>query len=393
MRVALLSCLAAMLAACASAPEPADAPCNVGPVQLRADFPQARAAECSRTGPAGFSVTIAPEATPINPSPWYAFDIIAAREDEVSVALNYTGAKHRYQPKRETMSGWQALPETAISLAQGAQRADIRLQVGEGRTRVAGQEVLPPAEREAWVEGFAERAGLGHTDIAITADGYRVTALSGGSDTPGAPLVIILGGQHPPEVPGVIGLRAFLEALLLDPSSAETFLKTHKVLIVPEMNLDGIARGHWRLNTGLVDLNRDWGPFTQPETRGVRDEINRLLVAGYRPVLMLDFHATRRNVFYTSPDDAGLTPPNLTRRWLAAIAARWSGEMPARSSSHNPGLPTSRSWFVETFGAPGLTVEFGDETPRSEIRSLARIYAGTLVEVLATPPTGERKTE
>jgi hypothetical protein len=31
-------------------------------------------------------------------------------------------------------------------------------------------------------------------------------------------------------------------------------------------NPDGVDKGHWRLNDGGVDLNRDWGPFTQPET-------------------------------------------------------------------------------------------------------------------------------
>jgi len=389
MRIVLLACLATLLAACASIPVPPGPTCEIGPVQLHVDFPQARAASCQRTGPESFSVTIAPEATPINPSPWYAFEIRAYHDADVSVALNYTESRHRYRPKREITGGWRALPEGAVSAEEDGRRAVISLNVPDGRTKIAGQEWLPPAERQAWVERFAAQAGLASRNIGQTVDGRPVTALSGGSDAPGAPLVIILGGQHPPEVPGVLGLRAFLEALLLDPARADAFLQSHRVLVVPEMNLDGVQRGHWRLNTGLIDLNRDWGPFTQPETRAVRDELARLVAAGHPPALMLDFHATRRNVFYTAPDQAGLSPPDFARRWLAAIDTRWAGEMPARSSSHNPGLPTSRTWFVETFAAPALTVEFGDETPRGDIEDLAGVYADALVEVLGTATAPE----
>lgn len=383
MRAFLWASLTTLLAACASAPVTVGPTCETGAVQLRADFPQARAGDCLRTGPASFAVTIAPEATPINPSPWYAFDIVSEGSAGVEVVLQYTGARHRYRPKRQTETGWVALPEAAVTLAEDGRLATISLGADPGRTRIAGQEWLPPAERQAWVEDFAGRTGLERRDIGTTVQGRPVTALIGGTSEPAAPLIIILGGQHPPEVPGVLGLRAFLEALFLENDGSETLLDRHKVLIVPEMNLDGVQLGHWRLNVGLIDLNRDWGPFTQPETRAVRDEIERLVAGGHRPALMLDFHATRRNVFYTAPDDAGLEPANFARDFLAAIDRRWNGQTPERSSSHNPGLPTSRTWFVETFSAPALTVEFGDETPRDEIDTLARVYADALAETLA----------
>ncbi len=382
MRLSMLFGCIGLLAACAPTPDPATLACSEGTVQLRADFPQARAADCSRAGPASFTVTIAPEATPINPSPWYAFDIVSGRSAEVEVVLQYTESRHRYRPKRQTETGWIMLPETAVTLDDEGRVATIALDTGPGRTRIAGQEWLPPAERQAWVEEFGDCAGLERRDIGETVQGRPVTALLGGAPEPSAPLIVILGGQHPPEVPGVLGLRAFLEALFLEEGTSEALLETHRVLIVPEMNLDGVQLGHWRLNVGLIDLNRDWGPFSQPESRAVRDEIARLVAVGHRPVLMLDFHATRRNVLYTAPDDAALVPANFAGNFLAAIDRHWDGEMPGRSSSHNPGLPTSRTWFVETYAAPALTVEFGDETPRDEIDALARVYAASLVDVL-----------
>ena len=39
---------------------------------------------------------------------------------------------------------------------------------------------------------------------------------------------------------------------------------------------DGVADGHWRHNDGGKDLNRDWGPFTQPETQAVAGVLEKL---------------------------------------------------------------------------------------------------------------------
>lgn len=391
MRAIIVAALLGALAGCATLQPSSGTDCRRGGVRLLADAPQARAGSCERTGPASFVVTIAPEARPINPSPWYAFEIVSDHARTVRVTLEYAEHRHRYRPKREDEAGqWTPLPASAVSLSEAGRTADITFDVGSGRTRLAAQEWLDPAERQAWIEAFAARAGLTRAVIGRTVQGRPLIALRGGSTSPGAPLVIITGGQHPPEVPGVLALRAFLETLFLATEPADAFLDSHAFLIVPEMNLDGVALGHWRLNAGLVDLNRDWGPFTQPETRAVSGEISRLAGAGHRPALMLDFHATRRNVFYTPPDGAGLQPPGFTASWLAAIDARWEGELPARSANHTPGLPTSRTWFTETYGAPGLTVEFSDETPRDDLRAAAQTYARALMEVMAAGRAAKR---
>ena len=54
--------------------------------------------------------------------------------------------------------------------------------------------------------------------------------------------------------------------------------------VVPMVNPDGAELGT-RLNAARADLNRDWGPFTQPETRAM----SRLLPA-LRPALVVDAH-------------------------------------------------------------------------------------------------------
>lgn len=384
-----LSCL---LSACASYRVAETAECDVGPVRLLTDFDQARASDCQRLGPASFAVTVAPEATPINPSSWYAFDLVSNTSRKIRVRLNYADAGHRYHPKLSTdLKTWARLVEDDVAVSDDRSTATLTIPVQRGRSRVAGQDVLSPSERLDWVDDFARRADLDVVTIGSTVEGRPIMAMRAGLQSTDAPLIILLGGQHPPEVPGVFGMRAFLETLFFSGEASRAFLDSHSVLIVPEMNLDGIARGHWRLNSGLVDLNRDWGPFTQAETVAVANEIARLSSAGQRPALMLDFHATRQNIFYTPEDDAGLEPPNFTSAWLGQIEDAWPGEMPARSASHNPGLPTSRSWFVKTYNAPALTVEFGDETSRRDINALAELYATALMDLGALDATQERQ--
>ena len=159
-------------------------------------------------------------------------------------------------------------------------------------------------------------------------------------------------------------------------------LETHRVLIVSELNPDGVDGGFWRLNSGLVDLNRDWGPFSQPETRAVKAELDRLTQAGARPVLMLDFHATRQNTLYTPRHEASLDPPEFASLWVARIDAIYEGVLPHVSAGHNDERPTAKVWFAEQYGAPGITVEYGDETARQEIDALSVAFAQALVAVL-----------
>lgn len=383
------TCLAlALLGGCHHLPHEVPADCSTGEVRLLAAFSQAGAGECVRLGPASFGVTISPETRPINPSPWYAFDIAADDTAEVEAVLRYDASRHRYQPKRSDNGGaWVRLPESDVQPARDGVQVKLNLSVPTGRTRVAAQEVFDVDERKAWVEGFASRASSDAASIGKSIDGRDLLAIRLlDADRP-KPLVIILGGQHPPEVPGVIGLRAFINRLVMDHNA---ITRDFGFLIVPELNPDGVERGHWRTNAGLVDLNRDWGPFTQPETRAVRDEIANLVELGFTPVLLLDFHATRRNIFYLPEPDSLGRGASFAAAWLAAIDAIWPGDMPEGRAGHNPDNPTAKTWFTATFAAPAITVEYGDEVDRGELRDLAEASADALAGVL--PGAIEKET-
>ena len=383
--------LVLILAGCSLTPLPPGADCGSGVVRLvAAHNSDGLLPACIRQGPEAFELAIRPEAYPINPSPWYAFTLQSEVNADVTVNLDYGPFEHRYIPKQLRPTGaWQALDPEAVLLSPDRRQASIRLGIQSGETRIAAQEVLSAEEREAWTSDFAERKGLTKFEIARSAQGRSIHALQSGAQEPGTRLIVILGGQHPPEVPGTLGLRSFLETVFASEAAAEDLLGTHAFLIVPDLNPDGIAEGYWRLNHGLVDLNRDWGPFSQPETRAVAEQIERLRTQGLRPYLLLDFHATRREILYIPEADQELMPQTLVQEWIAEIERLWAGEMPPVRAGHNPASRTAKVWFAETYGAPGVTVEYGDETERELLKAYSETAATALLSVLYQIPKDE----
>lgn len=364
--------------------------CAVGDVVLSLKYEEAQTV-CHREGDTAFRLTVRPEAEPINPSPWYAFTVETRSPATVTVTLDYGTYKHRYRPKKQIAPGvWQPLPLGRTQIMQEGTQAQLTLALSTGQHHFAAQEMLGVTDRADWVKAYTVRHGLILREIGKSVEGRPIYGFTIGSPQPGANLVLILGGQHPPEVPGTLGLYAFLDALYAQPSTLERVLDRHVFLVVPDLNPDGVAGGHWRLNAGLIDLNRDWGPFTQPETQAVRAEMDALLTKGLKPKLLLDFHATRRTVFYTPPEGLTLKPATLVSDWIGALTEAWPGDGPDESSNHNPDLPTAKVWFAETYGAPGVTVEFSDTFDREALQAFSKLAAETLLDLFITATEGDR---
>lgn len=355
--------------------------CDKGRVQIKFDFEGAGKSDCLRTGPAEFELEVTPEALPINSSAWYAFDIVSRKPVDVKVTLKYTEGYHRYHPVINTGDGeWKSLPADNVTTFVEEKHAIIELSVSEKKTRIAAQELFNAAERAMWFENFASRTRLPLKTIGLSSDGHPIYGITTISNSNEVPLVIILGGQHPPEVPGTLGLRAFLNELFGENTDPVLFNK-FKFMIVPDINPDGINRGYWRYNAGLTDMNRDWGPFKHPETQAVKALLDDLISSGAVPILLLDFHATRETVLYTPPEDNDLYPEQLTTKWMQQMQK--SGvKPPRRQGASNPHLPTAKSWFPVTYSAPGITVEFADEMDREQLQITASMLADTLSDVL-----------
>ncbi len=379
--------LALLAGGCASAPPPPAgiaartgtapiAACRTAAVTIAFDFAGAPPLACAVTGARDFTLLVSPEhAPPINPSPWYAFRYTAAGGDPVRVTLRYIEGAHRYAPKLSADGAtWRELPATVN--AEG-ESASFDLPPGEGL--VAAQELITPINNETNLEAWSALGGAPVFTIGTSHDGRAIHAIRlGRADAPR--LVVLLGRQHPPEVTGAIAMEAFVDALA---ERADT-LGDVQVLVVPMLNPDGVARGHWRANRGAVDLNRDWGEFTQPETRAVKAWLDAL-PAGVRPVLMVDFHSTGRNLFYVQGDEASPAQARFLAAWLGGRETAFAGyPFTIEPRNANPGSGTAKNWFHATYAIPAYTYEVGDVADRDAARKAARELAAGLLPALAS---------
>ncbi|MEM9624295.1 MAG: M14 family zinc carboxypeptidase, partial [Pseudomonadota bacterium] len=360
--------------------------CRTGEFVVHGEFDGSRLGACRVTPDNTIVLTNAPEDEPINHSPWYAFQV-ASGEGELRVRIEYTLHQHRYWPKVSNDGNrWQRLSAERIEVAADGRSVTLRLKKGTAPLWVAGQELLTSDYYTQWYRQLRAEYGASMREIGKSVAGRPLHVLE---TNPGARHTLMLvGRQHPPEVSGALGMYHFIQRLLegyhqdncRDPALCE-FYQQFNLVMVPLMNPDGVALGHWRHGLGGLDLNRDWGPFSQPETRAVRDEIERLVRIGKPPVAFLDFHSTQKNVFYTQSPVEEAQHNNFASRWLERAARSGTYEF-SQEARHNQGRPTSKNYMFERFGIPAITYEVGDETDRTLIRTSAEVFADTLVELL-----------
>ncbi len=332
-----------------------------------------------------YTVSIEPENTPINPSPWYAFKLWSPVPKQIYLNISYKNGKHRYLPKLSADGkSWVDLDSTKIS----GQDAGVQfpLLLTKDTLWVAGQELFTTYHLREWL------AGIQKTNPKTSVSTY-------GTSTLGRPLysatlydktpkkrelIVLMSRQHPPETTGQMAFLSFTERLLEDDSLTRAFQKKYQVMIFPMQNPDGVDLGHWRHNAGGIDLNRDWDRYNQPETLQMANYlINFANKNQSKVVLGLDFHSTYEDVYYTNSADTATTHPAFTKEWLSQIKAAIPGYEPHITPS-NVGQPVSKGWFSVTFNAVGITYEIGDDTPRSFIKTKSRIAAEKMMLVMMT---------
>lgn len=345
--------------------------CQFGDVTIAKNFEAGRFSECREVEPGHYELVLVPENTPINHSPWYAFKVSSTKPQAVNVTLIYSHHKHRYWPKQsQDRRQWQRLATNDVKISQNKKRATFTLQASPNPLWVAAQPIINNKDYSAWLDTLATKnTGLILSDLGQSVEGRPLQMLQSQADAK-APLLVFLGRQHPPEVTGAIAMLHFVERLLADDPLAVEFRQHFNLLIVPNMNPDGVAAGNWRHNSHGVDLNRDWGPFNQPETRQVKAAIDQVAVTE-QIWNVVDFHSTAKNVFYTQKDDMTNRFPTFTSEWMAGIGEQVPGFTLHRSGAHNAGMPTSKTYFYETGKVPAITYEMGDETPLATVHKVA----------------------
>ncbi len=362
----------------------ADALCELTGFKITIDFEGGAAAACEQAGMQAVRLTIKPENTPINNSPWYAFKVEAEGLDRVDVKLEYQDGTHRYTPKLSSDGvHWMEYPLNRLIVDDDKSSAAFSVPIEAGVTWVAAQPLLGIQAYKQWWDDLIDRAGIEYSVVGESLEGRdlpRLLALEEQHE-----LLIVLGRQHPPETTGAIAMMAFVDRLFAEDELSKQFLARVGVVVYPFINRDGVQRGHWRHNLGGKDLNRDWGPFEQPEPKHVSQDIARLVTTkSLKPGYMLDFHSTWYDVFYTQKDSDYTVRSAMTRAWLVAFERSMRNIEPDfelnRKSAHNPDSPTSKSYFFETYGIPATTYEIGDDAPISRIQEYARRSAVSFMQ-------------
>jgi hypothetical protein len=347
------------------------------------DFEGGAAADCQVVGKAAVVLRVVPENEPINNSPWYAFRVESGSLERVDVKIEYEGGTHRYTPKLSSDAvDWVEYPKDRLIVPEEKSSVAFTVPLAEGETWVAAQPLLGLAHYQAWWEPKVEQGQLELAEVGSSIEErplYRLTRMSAQKE-----LLLILGRQHPPETTGAVAMMAFIDRLLLGDALSARFLERVGLVVYPFINRDGVARGHWRHNLGGKDLNRDWGPFEQPEPRLINADFESLVSQSNAKLgYMLDFHSTWYDVFYTQRDsDFGLRA-DFTREWLGSFETSMQQVEPDftlnRKSSHNRESPTSKTYFFERYGVPATTYEIGDEGSLDRIREYARRSAETFM--------------
>lgn len=356
--------------------------CRTPQLAVHVDFDGARAADCIVHAPRRFSLTIHPERpAPINLSPWYAFRYRSHGNEPVIVKLRYSLGEHRYWPKLRRGGRWEPLPAASLTGGRDEMGAYTAVTLPPGQGVVAAQEILSGADMRRWNTAVLRRGAGRREVIGYSIEGRPIEALSFGA-VDAARILLILGRQHPPEISGALALQAFVERLLENDTAMQAFRRTTRIVVVPLLNPDGVANGHWRTNRAGIDLNRDWLNASQPEVKAVIGHAARLQTAGRRRIaLAIDFHSTQRNLFYVQGPNEITSPPGFTNRWLRDAQARlpdYAFAIEPRDAEPNSG--TAKNHFHRHFGVPSITYEVGDDTPRTALSEAARVFASTLAD-------------
>ena len=357
---------------------------TIGSVQVTNNFSAGRLNDFNQIRGNLYTATVTPENTPINMSPWYAFKIWSSEEKNIWVHFVYPHGGHRYVPKLSSDGeNWQPIDNTSFTFIEDG-TAIMNINVSSDTLWVAAQEIMDSKRISAWCQNVANDERVSFSSIGESKQGRDMFYMDiNNGKVKKKDIIAIFSRQHPPEVTGFKAMQSFVEELLSNEQS-EAFFKNYRVVVYPLLNPDGVDLGHWRHNTGGIDLNRDWAYYNQPETRQVADHlVNSVADAKGRMILGLDFHSTQKDVFYTLPDEEGAKTviPWFKKLWLEGIETNIENYQ-VNESADPIGQPVTKGWFYKQFNAEGVTYEVGDENDREFIDIKARVAAQQMMKVL-----------
>lgn len=361
------------------------------------EFDGARLNRVERTDEGQYTITITPENVPINPSPWYAFNVWSKKKKEIRIRLAYPEeSRHRYDPHLSTDGRkWKHLDKSNITEIEKGTEASgpsslpksmiMRLKVGKKPLWVSAQELHNSTRVFEWIARMAKKRKAAVEDIGRSVEGRPLRMLKFGNLS-SKKMIMVISRQHPPEVTGYFAMQAFVDKLLDGSKLSKQFRKDWGVYVVPLMNPDGVDNGHWRHNAGGVDLNRDWTTFNQPEGRQISEFLKRRETeTGGKFYFGIDFHSTWNDIYYPMTSDLPGNMPNLVQDWLVQIKKALPGYEPNIQANNRlrPAI-VSRNYFLVSHGMEAIVFEIGDNTPRDFIKKKGEVGAEELMKLMLT---------
>lgn len=360
----------------------ANSNCKTHTIIITKNFEAGRFNTCRIINDNHVELSLSPENIPINASPWYAFKIESTKKQTVNVTLRYLHHKHRYSPKMsQDLQAWSKVAEQRVHISEDEKQVTLSLSLNEKPLWIASHPIVNNDFYDKWLTKYKNTSSSMYLrEIGKSEQGRALVELSSIAGNT-EPTIILLGRQHPPEVTGAIALQAFVDRVFLNDKLAELFRQQFNVLAYPNINPDGVALGNWRSNSSGKDLNRDWGPFTQIETKqvinAIEDKTKQSSVWG-----MLDFHSTWTDLFYTQTEQQSNRFPQFTADWMRTLNRSDAPIKFQRKQSYKPESPTSKNYFYERYKIPAITFELGEKSDFEEIKISAAIAAETYMQQL-----------
>jgi hypothetical protein len=357
-------------------------------VYFNNDFIGARLNGVTKVNDSLYNITLTPENSPVNSSPWYAFKVWSSVKKNISIRFTYPqGGRHRYNPKI-SKNGKQWLPASNGSFVKNATDSNyvLKLAIAPDTTWIAAQELVTSVDINKWISGLKKDKSISSLSIGTSTEGRSIPAITLGNRS-SKNLVLITGRNHPPEVTGHYALKAFVETINGTSPLAIAFRKKFLVYVIPLLNPDGVDGGFWRHNAGGIDLNRDYAEFNQPETRAVRDFLAAEIKSPKKLLFSIDFHSTWDDIYYTVDPKLKGNLPGFIPQWLSKVRDAIPGYTPnIKPLYFEPPTFTLFSYLFETYKTEALVYEIGDNTPKEFIIKKGEVSASEFMKQLLAQP-------
>ncbi|WP_246160903.1 M14 family metallopeptidase [Maribacter flavus] len=358
------------------------------------DFDGARLNGVAEDGNDHYTIWITAENTPINVSPWYSFKVWTGKPREITIKLSYQDSRSRYYPKISSdgihfkvldSTNYKVINpgEGEFGIKAAPEFAEITLTIGNEPVWISAQELYTSKRVQEWVDSLSVKPFITNYEIGKSHENRAIQLMEIKEYPSTKKALMIISRQHPPEVTGFLVMKSFMETISSDTEQAKTFREKFDIFAVPLMNPDGVDNGHWRHNMGGIDLNRDWENFNQPETRSVRDFLNKKNEEGYEFVFGADFHSTWDDIYYPIDSTVIGQKGKIVYDWIESISTRLPQKRTniATSDKIKPTM-VSRNYFYVHHGMPAIVFELGDNTPRDFLKEKGKVAAEEIMRLL-----------